>query len=111
LLESGSGLVIDSSLLYPGLEDYITGTEDILRYYIGRLWEIMKQYGIMDEQEILSGFVRKFSRKVSPKVGYLYVCMYLYIHIFICIYICAYILRFDLSLEISSNYPVSTIGH
>lgn len=29
------------------------------------LWEIMKKYGIMNEMEILSGFIMKFSRRVS----------------------------------------------
>ena len=71
VVEYGSGhkLTVDKSFLVEGFEEYLEGAVDALDDYNCRLWAIMQRYGVMDEMELLSGFVRNFSRKVCPKGG------------------------------------------
>ena len=62
-------LVCDRSFLYPGFEDgsYIETAFETMVEYNARLWSIMKQYGMYDEAELLSGFVTKFSKRISRR--------------------------------------------
>jgi hypothetical protein len=68
---SGDALVSDVHIRqfcikHPLPDERINDAFNLMEDYNSKLWDLMRLYGVNNEFEALSGFVRKFSRKVDP---------------------------------------------
>lgn len=57
--------VIDSRLCIPGSDVYFKEAEYLLDEYNFRLWQIMSQYDVHNEGEVMSGFIYKLARRIN----------------------------------------------
>ena len=52
-----------------GADQYVDAAEELYHQYCYSLWQLMSQYEVWDESEILSGFVGKFAARYSRQRG------------------------------------------
>eukprot|EP00898_Chlorokybus_atmophyticus_P007222 jgi/Chlat1/7500/Chrsp61S00550 len=62
-------IVVDSTLVVPGYQEYLEEANKLLKHYNNRLKGIMKHYGIKLEGEILSGHILQLSHYYRRKLG------------------------------------------
>eukprot|EP00814_Leptocylindrus_danicus_P018554 CAMPEP_0116022626 /NCGR_PEP_ID=MMETSP0321-20121206/11096_1 /TAXON_ID=163516 /ORGANISM="Leptocylindrus danicus var. danicus, Strain B650" /LENGTH=1212 /DNA_ID=CAMNT_0003493727 /DNA_START=209 /DNA_END=3844 /DNA_ORIENTATION=+ len=58
---------IDKDLIIPGHEEFLAEAIELRDEYNDSLWQLMCHFGIQDEEEICSGYVREFKRRDGQK--------------------------------------------
>lgn len=61
--------ILDTRLQVVGYEEYLDEAGSIMLFYYDDIWQLMQQYGIKQEAEILSGYLSPNSKKIISREG------------------------------------------